>query len=209
MSIEKSINKLIIISSPSGAGKTTICKFLLKKMKNIELSISYTTRYKRNNETDGKDYFFIDKNKFFNLKKKNFFIESASIFNYFYGSPYASINKAFNKKNNILFDIDWQGAKKIRKNFDNSQIIDFFILPPNKKELKRRLEKRGTDDKKEIKVRLSHAYEEMTHHKDYKYVIINDNINSTVNNLINIIQHDTLMTKLNNNVKNLRMIKQM
>jgi len=196
MNIEKKFNKLIIISSPSGAGKTTICKFLLKKIKNVELSISYTTRKKRTKEINGKDYYFINKEKFFSLKKDHFFIESASVFKNFYGSPISNINKAFNKNNHILFDIDWQGARKLRKNFSANNIIDFFILPPNKNELKRRLEKRGRDNKNEISMRLSHAIREINHHTDYKYVLINENINETVNNLLNIINHNLLLTSI-------------
>ena len=202
------INKIIIISSPSGAGKTTICKYLLKKMKNIELSISHTTRQKRINEINGKDYFFIKKDEFMKLNKQNFFIETAKVFNNYYGSPIKNIKKAFNKNYNILFDIDWQGAKKLRKKYEKSQIIDFFILPPNKRELKRRLEKRGRDNKKEIKIRLSHALNEISHHNEYKYVIINDNINLTVSTLMQIINYNLLNAKLKQQTsKKLRHLK--
>ena len=209
MNIEKKLNKLIIISSPSGAGKTTICKFLLKKINNVELSISYTTRHKRINEINGKDYYFIDMKKFFYLKKKNYFIESANVFNNYYGSPLSSIKKAFKSNHHILFDIDWQGARKLRKSFPASKIIDFFILPPNKKELKKRLEKRGSDNKKEIAIRLSHAIKEINHHTDYKYVLINENINETVNNLLNIINYEVLLSSIEDKVsKKLKFNKQ-
>ena len=161
MNIEKKINKIIIISSPSGAGKTTICKYLLKKMKNLELSISYTTRPIRINEVDGKDYNFVDIKKFRKLNQSNMFIETAKNFNNYYASPLANIEKAFKKNKNILFDIDWKGAKKLRKKFNKDQIIDFFILPPNKKELKKRLEKRGRENIKEINMRLSYALSEL------------------------------------------------
>ena len=208
MNTEKKFNKLIIISSPSGAGKTTICKFLLKKIKNAQLSISYTTRQKRINEINGKDYYFINKEKFFSLTKKNFFIESARVFKNYYGSPISNINKAFRINNHVLFDIDWQGARKLRKNFSSNQIIDFFILPPNKKELKKRLEKRGRDNKKEISMRLSHAIKEINQHTDYKYVLINENINETVNNLLNIINHEVLISSINYKInKKLKFIK--
>ena len=208
MNIEKRFKKLIIISSPSGAGKTTICKFLLKKIKNVELSISYTTRHKRINEINGKDYYFIDKKKFFSLIKENYFVESASVFQNYYGSPHSNINKAFKNNNHILFDIDWQGAQKLRKNFPPNQIIDFFILPPNKKELKRRLEKRGRDNIKEISMRLSHAIREINHHIDYKYVLLNENINETVKNLLNIIHHEVLISSIEYKVnKKLKFIK--
>lgn len=201
-------NKLIIISSPSGAGKTTICKYLIKKMKDIELSVSYTTRPQRKNELNKKDYFFVENKKFLELKKNNVFIESAKIFNNYYGSPYSNINKAFDHNNHILFDIDWQGARKLRKNFDKNKILDFFILPPNKKELKKRLEKRGREKKKEINIRLSHSIEEMSHFNEYKYVLINDKITETVNDLISILKYNFLKTNLDNKlIKNLKYIK--
>ena len=183
-------------------------KYLLKKIKNVELSISYTTRHKRINEIHGKDYYFINKEKFLTLIKKNFFIEFARVFRNHYGSPHSNINKAFKNNNHILFDIDWQGARKLRNNFPENQIIDFFILPPNKKELKRRLEKRGRDNKKEISIRLSHAIKEINHYTDYKYVLINENINETVNNLLNIINHDVLISSIEYKVnKKLKFIK--
>ena len=184
MSIENK-NMIFIISSPSGAGKTTICKKLMKKLDNINLSVSYTTRNKRKNEKNGKDYYFVTKEKFNQLKRGNFFIENAKVFNHFYGSPLNNIN---NSKKNILFDIDWQGAKKLRKKFDNNRIVDFFILPPSVKELKKRLIKRGRDNNKEINLRISLALNEMIHYQDYKYVLINENINKTVNQLIKIIE---------------------
>ena len=186
-------NKLIIISSPSGAGKTTLCKLLLKKLKNINLSISYTSRNKRLNEIDGKDYFFISKQKFLSLKKNNFFIETATNFNNLYGSPYKNINLSKKKNKHILFDIDWKGARKIRRNYDRNDIIDFFILPPSKAELKRRLVKRGRDNNREIKLRLSYAIDEMKHFNEYKYVLINENVKKTVNRIKTIIEYNELI----------------
>ena len=195
-------NKIIIISSPSGAGKTTICKYLLKRVKNIEISISYTTRPQRNNEINGQDYFFLNNKEFIKLKKKKYFIETAKVFDYYYGSPVKNIKKAFSNNNHILFDIDWQGAKKIRKKYDKSQIIDFFILPPNKKELKSRLEKRGRDNRREINKRLSLAVSEIKHYKEYQFVLINENIIDTVNNLVKIINNSLFIDKINNKVNN-------
>ena len=186
-------NKLIIISSPSGAGKTTLCKLLLKKMKNINLSISYTSRSKRLNEVDGRDYYFVSKEKFLILKKKNFFIETAINFKNYYGSPYKNINLSKKRKKHILFDIDWKGARKIRKNYEKDEIIDIFILPPSKSELKRRLIKRGRDNNKEINLRLSYAINEMNHYNEYKYVLINENIQKTVNEIKKIIEYNELM----------------
>ena len=192
MSIEKN-SKLIIISSPSGAGKTTLCKLLIKKMKNINLSISYTSRSKRLNEVNGKDYFFINKKKFQSLKKNNFFIETATNFNNLYGSPYKNIVLSKKKNKHILFDIDWKGARKIRKNYQKDDIVDFFILPPSRSELKRRLVKRGRDNKKEINLRLSYAIDEMKHYNEYQYVLINEKVHKTVNEIKKIIEYHQLI----------------
>ena len=186
-------NKIIIISSPSGAGKTTLCKLLLKKMQNINLSISYTSRNKRLNEINGKDYYFVTKEKFNKLKNKNFFIETAINFGNHYGSPYKNLK--ISKKNQILFDIDWKGARKIRKKVDKKDIIDFFILPPSIKELKKRLVKRGRDKQDDIDLRLSYAIKEISHYKEYSHVLINQNVLQTVNEISNIIKTNLIIEK--------------
>ena len=195
-------NKIIIISSPSGAGKTTICKYLLKSFKNIEISISCTTRPQRKTEINGQDYFFLSNNDFIKLNKKKYFIETAKVFDYYYGSPYKNIKKAFKNNKHILFDIDWQGAKKLRQNLDKSNIIDFFILPPNKEELKKRLNKRGRDNNQEIKKRLLLAVSEISHYQEYKYVLVNDKITNTVNNLIKIINYSLFIDDINKTTMN-------
>ena len=185
-------NKIIIISSPSGAGKTTLCKMLIKKLKYLSLSVSYTSRSRRLNEVHGKDYYFVNKNKFLELKKKDYFIETAINFGNHYGSPLSNINK---KNKNILFDIDWKGARKIRKKIEKNNIIDFFILPPSVKELKNRLIKRGRDNSKDIDLRLSYALKEISHYKEYSYVLINQNIHQTVDDLIHIIKYHSILEK--------------
>ena len=194
----ETLNKLIIISSPSGAGKTTLCKLLLKKMNNIKLSVSYTSRNIRLNEKNGKDYYFVTEKKFHDLKKNNYFIETAKNFNNYYGSPYKNIIKAQKNKVHLLFDIDWKGARNIRRNYDKKNILDFFILPPSKKELKKRLIKRGRDNKKEINLRLSYAISEMKHYNEYKFILINENVYKTVNEIKNIVQYSELI--FNNNL---------
>ena len=186
-------NKIIIISSPSGAGKTTLCKLLMKKMKNISLSVSYTSRNQRLNETNGKDYYFIDKKKFNILKKKNYFIETATNFGNYYGSPYTNFKEAKINNKNLLFDIDWKGARKIRKKIKKNNIIDFFILPPSVKELKKRLKKRGRDNQKDINLRLSYALQEISHYSDYSYVLINQNVMQTVNDIMHIIKYKSIL----------------
>ena len=188
-------NKIIIISSPSGAGKTTLCKLLLKKIKNIDLSISYTSRNQRLNEINGKDYFFVNKNEFTKLKNKNFFIETAVNFGNHYGSPFTNLKIAKKNKKQILFDIDWKGARKIRKKIDKSEIIDFFILPPSIKELKKRLIKRGRDNKSDINLRLSYAINEISHYNEYSYVLINQNVMQTVNDIVHIIKNNLILEK--------------
>tara|TARA_Y100000768_G_scaffold361257_1_gene319174 strand:+ start:296 stop:928 length:633 start_codon:yes stop_codon:yes gene_type:complete len=199
-------NKIIIISSPSGAGKTTLCKMLVKKVKNIILSISYTSRNMRLNEINGKDYYFVSKEKFSKLEKNNHFIETSSNFNNLYGSPIKNIRKSNSLNKNILFDIDWRGARKIRKKFNNKDIIDIFILPPSVKELRKRLIKRGRDSKNEIKLRLSYALDEIKHYNEYSYVLINQNIHSTANEITHIIKyHDFL--KSNDKILNKKLKK--
>ena len=202
MNIEK-INKqkIIIISSPSGAGKTTICNKIIKKNKKINLSISYTTRPIRKREKDGIDYYFIDKKKFNVLKNKKIFIETAKVFDNFYGSPYSNVINTFKKNKHILFDIDWQGASKLRRKFSKDDIIDFFILPPNKKELKKRLFARGRDNKIEINKRLSLAVKEISHFNEYKYILVNDNIEKTVNEILQIIKYEELLLNFSKKIK--------
>lgn len=185
-------NKIIIISSPSGAGKTTLCKLLLKKLNDISLSVSYTSRNQRLNEINSKDYFFVNKSKFIELKNKNYFIETAINFGNYYGSPYKNLKKIKNN-HSLLFDIDWKGARKIRKKIDKKNIIDFFILPPSVNELKKRLIKRGRDNSKDINLRLSYALKEISHYNEYSYVLINKNVIQTVNDIIHIIKYKTIL----------------
>ena len=195
-------NKIIIISSPSGAGKTTLCKLLMKKVKNISLSISYTSRERRLNEVDGKDYYFVSNSKFRELNANNYFIETAKNFGNYYGSPYKNLKVAKTKNQLILFDIDWKGARKIRKKIPNDNIIDFFILPPSVKELKKRLIKRGRDNKDDINLRLSYALKEISHYNDYSYVLINQNVKQTVKDIMHIIKYRDIIDsnkKLTNN----------
>ena len=191
----KQKNRAIIISSPSGAGKTTLCKLLLKKMKNIDLSISYTTRNQRLNEINGKDYKFVTKKQFITLKNRNYFIETALNFGNYYGSPFKNLSSSKRRKKDILFDIDWKGARKIRKKIKKNEILDFFILPPSIKELKNRLIKRGRDNKKDINLRLSYAIKEIEHYNEYSYVLINQNVIETVNEIIQIIKSDSVIKK--------------
>ena len=179
----------IILSSPSGAGKTSLAKKLLKKNKNFELSVSYTTRKKRPKEINKKDYHFISKKEFNTLKKRSFFIEWAKVFNNYYGTSLEKTKKINKLGRDILFDIDWQGSRKIKKKLTNG-VISIFILPPSKKELTRRLNKRAQDPKDVVKQRLLNFKTELSHWKEYKYVLINDNLAKTTNKIMKIINFE-------------------
>jgi len=182
---------LIIISSPSGAGKTTICKKISKTDKNISLSISYTTRKKRKSEIEGRHYNFINIKKFNEMKKNKMLLESAKVFGNNYGTPIKNIIKKIDNGKDVIFDIDWQGANQIRKKFPN-QIVDFFIMPPSIKELRMRLIKRGQDDLNIVNKRMKMAFKEIKHYDEYKYILVNDNFNKTVKKITDIIKIERL-----------------
>ena len=174
-----------MLSSPSGAGKTTISKKLLKKDKSISLSISCTTRPKRKGEIDKKDYIFISDDLFKKKIKSNQFIEYASVFGFQYGTLKDSVEKLFKKKKDVLFDIDWQGYQQLKQS--GMDVVGIFILPPNKVELVKRLKKRGRDTKEEMKKRMSLAQDEISHFPEYDYVVINRDLDTCTDQIQNII----------------------
>ena len=181
----KSKNFCIVLSSPSGAGKTSISKKLLQKDKKLALSISCTTRPRRKGEINKKDYIFISDEEFKKQIKKGKFLEQASIFGYRYGTLAQTVNKFFKKKRDVLFDIDWQGFQQLKQS--GMDVVGVFILPPNKKELIRRLKKRGRDTSEEMKKRMSLAQDEISHFPEYDYVLVNDNLDLCVSQILNII----------------------
>ena len=186
----KSKKFCIVLSSPSGAGKTSISKKLLTKDNSLSLSISCTTRPKRKGEINKKDYIFIDNRQFQNSVKKNEFIEYANVFGYKYGTLKKSINNFFKKKKDVLFDIDWQGYQQLKQS--NMDVVGIFILPPSKKELIKRLKTRGRDTPKEMKKRMSLVQNEVSHFPEYDYVVINKNMSECVNQILNIIRSERL-----------------
>lgn len=192
---------LIIISSPSGAGKSTICQMLTGRNSNIKLSISATTRTKRSNEIEGKDYYFVTDNEFKSLYSQNQFLESANIFGNKYGTPKKMIEDEFNKNNNVLFDIDWQGARQLNTKFNKDKILSFFLLPPSIKELSNRLKNRASDSVEVVNKRMSGAINEISHFNEYDHVIINDNLDHTYNTIINLIKNPNL--NVENNFSNI------
>ena len=182
---------MIILSSPSGAGKTTITKKVQQKYQNFKISVSHTTRTPRPNEVDGVDYFFVTKKKFEDKIKNNEFYEYAKIFENYYGTSKKSVLDLTNKKNNILFDIDWQGTQQLSK-FKELNLIKIFILPPSKTELEKRLKDRNQDKVDEVKRRLASYDNDITHWTDYDYVIINDNLENCFKQIEKIIETNEL-----------------
>ena len=183
---------IIIISSPSGAGKTSVCKNLLKLDSNIKLSISVTTRPARDNEIDGKDYYFIDSNEFKRMLSNNELLEHAKVFNNYYGSPRSYINDYLSKGNDVLFDIDWQGAQQII-NSTYERIITIFIMPPSKEIIKERLltrQKESGDNTEILDRRMSEYETEVSHKNEYKYIVLNENLENCTNEIIKIIQNE-------------------
>ena len=177
--------KLIVISSPSGAGKTTITKSLVSKKKNIELSVSLTTRSPRPNEITNKDYTFVNIKTFKKLVAKKSFLEHAMVFGNYYGTLKKKINNKIRQNKTIILDIDWQGARLIKKQLPKITTT-IFILPPSLKELKKRLTKRESNTKF-IRLRMSKAKKEITHWKEYDYVVVNDNLKKCINEIKSII----------------------
>ena len=178
---------MLVLSSPSGAGKTTICKEILKKIKELKLSISYTTRPKRKSEVDGRDYFFISEKKFKELKTNNFFIENAKVFDHLYGTPKDFVEENLIKGVDVLFDIDWQGAQKL-SNFSKTDIVSVFILPPSNSILKERLKKRNEDSLEIVNKRMSKAKSEISHWIEYDYVLINEDLATCTDEIVTILK---------------------
>jgi guanylate kinase len=166
---------MIVLSSPSGAGKTTLVK-MLSKIDNYEVSISHTTRQPRPNEIANKDYFFVDDNEFNRLIKNEEFLEYARVFNNFYGTTRTPVIDKLNKKKNVLFDIDWQGADQIKNKKLDYKLITFFILPPSKEVLFDRLSNRDMKDKLIAEERMKQFERDVLHWINYDYVVINNDL---------------------------------
>ena len=178
---------MLILSSPSGAGKTSICKKVLETDKNLVMSVSYTTRPKRKSEKEGKDYIFVKKKKFDYLQSTNFFVESAHVFDHFYGTPKKFVEENLIKGVDVLFDIDWQGAQKLA-NFSKTDIVSVFILPPSNSILKERLKKRNEDSPEIVNKRMSKAKSEISHWIEYDYVLINEDLAKCSDEVVTILK---------------------
>ena len=167
-------NIMVILSSPSGVGKTTLTKKLQQKYQSFKISVSHTTRKPRSNEVEGVDYYFVSHKKFEELINKNEFYEYAKIFDNYYGTLKKNVDETI-KSNDIIFDIDWQGTKQLSK-FKNLNLIKLYLITENKEELKKRLVKRNLDTKNEVEKRFNSFDEDVKHWNDYVYIIINKNL---------------------------------
>jgi len=177
---------MIILSSPSGAGKTTLVN-LLSKLENFEVSISHTTRKPRSNETKDQDYYFVTDEKFRRLIRNEEFLEYAKVFNNLYGTTRTPVIDKLNKGKNVLFDIDWQGADQIKNKKLDYKLITFFILPPSKEVLFERLSKRHASDKLIAKERMKQFERDVLHWINYDYVVINNDLNDCYQKITNLI----------------------
>jgi len=166
---------MLVLSSPSGAGKTTLSRMLLKADRNVELSVSVTTRPRRRGEIDGRDYHFIDRGRFQAMAKAGQLLEWAEVFNHWYGTPRRPVERALRAGRDVLFDIDWQGTQQLSEKA-RGDIASIFVLPPSIPELERRLHTRALDDEDVIRRRMAKASGELSHWAEYDYVIINDTL---------------------------------
>ncbi len=178
---------MIILSSPSGAGKTTLVK-MLSHLDNYEVSVSHTTRQPRPNETINRDYFFIDENEFERLINNEEFLEYAKVFNNLYGTSRTPVIDKLDKGKNVLFDIDWQGADQIKNKKLDYKLITFFILPPSKNELFERLSNRDMKDKLIVEERMKQFERDVLHWINYDYVVVNDNLDMCFAKIKNLIE---------------------
>jgi guanylate kinase len=185
---------MLILSSPSGAGKTTISKRLLDMEQGIAMSVSATTRPMRKGEIEGKDYFFVSTEKFNEMVIKGEFLEHATVFGNNYGTPEKPVQQTLAQGRDVLFDIDWQGTISLKEKC-GEDVVSIFILPPSMKELESRLKVRAQDDEKIIRERMNKAANEISHWGIYDYVLVNDDIDEAVNKVIHILRAERARRK--------------
>lgn len=198
---------MIVLSSPSGAGKTSLSRKLLEKNKNLFLSISFTTRPPRPLEVNESDYFFVDDKKFIDMLNKDEFLEHAKVFDFYYGTPKKPVMNALKGGKDILFDIDWQGTQQLMNSVQDD-LVKIFVLPPSAKELEKRLLKRKQDTDETVKNRMSKASDEISHYAEYDYIIINEDFDESLKKINSILIAEglkrTRQNKIQDVIKSLR-----
>jgi guanylate kinase len=182
---------MFVLSSPSGAGKTTLSRLLLQRLNDIRLSVSVTTRTPRAGEIDGVDYSFVSHATFDEMIEKGELLEYATVFNNSYGTPSSFVMQSLEQGTDVLFDIDWQGTKQLAQNC-RPDLVSVFILPPSMQELERRLRSRASDSDEVVRFRMERAASEISHYNEYDYVVVNNDINVTLDNIISILQAERL-----------------
>ena len=182
---------MIVLSSPSGAGKTTLTRRLLQTHDDIRMSVSATTRKPRPGEIDGDDYFFVDKNKFSRMIDEDQFLEHARVFDNFYGTPRGPVEEALNDGGDVIFDIDWQGAQQLAQ-AAGDDLVRIFILPPDMRALEQRLHTRAQDSQDVIAKRMAKSESEISHWLEYDYVIVNEDVETALAELITIVASERM-----------------
>lgn len=182
---------MFVLSSPSGAGKTTLSRKLLSEQRNISMSISVTTRKMRPGEVHGKDYYFVDQETFDRMVEKNEFLEHAEVFGHCYGTPKAYAEEHLTNGEDVLFDIDWQGTKQLRATAPDD-LVSVFILPPSLNELERRLRARAQDSDEVVQKRMAKAISEISHWTEYDYVIVNQDLDAALVKITSILHAERL-----------------
>jgi guanylate kinase len=182
---------MLVLSSPSGAGKTTISRQIMQSDKKVSMSVSCTTRKKRPGEVEGTDYYFVDEEEFDRRIHAGQFLEHATVFGNLYGTPRAPVEKTLSMGGDVLFDIDWQGTQQLKEK-TRDDLVSVFILPPSSQELERRLIARAQDDRGEIDRRMAKAADEMSHWAEYDYVIVNHDIAESTSKVKNILESERM-----------------
>ena len=180
-----------VLSSPSGAGKTTISRKMLEIDEHLTMSVSYTTREPRPGEVDGTDYFFISKDKFREMINADEFVEHAEVFGNFYGTPRAFVEENLSAEKDVIFDIDWQGTRQLSKTMPDD-VVSVFILPPSMAELEKRLNSRAQDSAEVVAKRMKKASREISHWNEYDYVLINEDLEATMRSVNRILLAERL-----------------
>ncbi|MBL6931987.1 MAG: guanylate kinase [Rhodospirillales bacterium] len=185
---------MIVLSSPSGAGKSTISRALMERDGNLTMSVSATTRAPRPGEKEGKDYYFVDKSAFDTMVAEGKMLEHAQVFDNFYGTPKEPVEEALSQGRDVMFDVDWQGTQQLSENA-SKDLVRVFILPPSMDELERRLYSRAQDSEEVVRKRMAEAASEMSHYPEYDYIVVNVDIEESVSQVSAILSAERLKTE--------------